>query len=60
MKAWIEAQGHGLVGMTTGKSGQFDIEVNGLLAYSRYATGRFPSDTELEKLAFQRAFTTER
>jgi predicted Rdx family selenoprotein len=52
VKAWIEAKGHGPVEITAGKSGQFDIEVDGNLAYSRYSTGRFPSDAELEKLPF--------
>ena len=39
MKAWIEARGHGPVETLTGKSGQFDIAVDGKLAYSRYETG---------------------
>ena len=50
MKAWIEARGHGPVETLTGKSGQFDIAVDGKLAYSRYETGRFPSEAELAKL----------
>jgi len=35
-----------------GKSGQFDIVVDEKLVYSRYATGRFPSDADLEKIQF--------
>ena len=50
MKAWIEAGGHGPVETQTGKSGQFDITVDAKLAYSRYQTGRFPSETELERI----------
>ena len=50
MKAWIEARGHGPVGTQPGKAGQFDVSVDGTLAYSRYATGRFPSEADLEKL----------
>lgn len=50
MKAWIEARGRGPVGIQTGKSGQFDIVVDGTLAYSRYDTGRFPSEPDLEKI----------
>jgi len=52
VKAWIEARGHGPVETSTGKSGQFDISVEGKLAYSRYETGRFPWETELEKIQF--------
>lgn len=52
MKAWIEARGHGPVEMRTGKSGQFDLSVDGQPVYSRYDTGRFPSEEELEKLRF--------
>ena len=52
MKAWIEARGHGPVETQAGKSGQFDISVGGKLAYSRYETGRFPAEEELEKIAF--------
>ena len=33
-----------------GKSGQFDIVVDGRLAYSRYDTGRFPSEADLGAL----------
>ena len=50
MQAWIEGKGHGPVEINTGKSGQFDIAVDGRLAYSRYETGRFPSEADLEKL----------
>ena len=52
MKAWIEARGKGPVEIVTGKSGQFDVAVNGRLVYSRYDTGRFPAEADLEKLAF--------
>ena len=50
MKAWIEASGHGPVETQAGKAGQFDVSVGGRLAYSRYETGRFPSEADLEKL----------
>ncbi len=52
MKAWIEARGHGPVEIRTGKSGQFDVTVDGKLAWSRYETGRFPWEAELEKISF--------
>jgi predicted Rdx family selenoprotein len=32
-----------------GKSGQFDIVVDGQLAYSKHKTGRFPSEADLQK-----------
>jgi predicted Rdx family selenoprotein len=35
-----------------GKSGQFDVIVDGTLAYSRYETGRFPSEADLAKMRF--------
>ncbi len=47
MKAWIEARGHGPVTLQVGSSGQFDIVVDGRLAYSRQQTGRFPWDEDL-------------
>jgi predicted Rdx family selenoprotein len=52
VKAWIEANGRGPVEVQAGKSGQFDIVVDEKLVYSRYKTGRFPSDAELEKIQF--------
>ena len=51
MKAWFEARGRGPVDIQVGKSGQFDVVVDGQLVYSRYETGRFPSDADLERLA---------
>ena len=50
MKAWIEAKGRGPVELQTGKSGQFDIAVDGTLVYSRHETGRFPWEADLEKI----------
>jgi predicted Rdx family selenoprotein len=51
VKAWFESRGRGPVDIQVGKSGQFDIVVNGRLAYSKYKTGRFPSETDLETLS---------
>ena len=51
MKAWFESRGRGPVDIQPGKTGQFDVVIDGKLAYSRYQTGRFPDDTALEKLA---------
>ena len=50
MKAWLEARGKGPVEILPGKSGQFDVVVDGRLAYSRHETGRFPWEADLEKL----------
>jgi len=35
-----------------GKSGQFDVVVDGRVVYSRRETGKFPSDADLEKVRF--------
>jgi predicted Rdx family selenoprotein len=49
VKAWFDAQGKGPVDLKTGKAGQFDVVVDGNVLYSRYQTGRFPSEADLEK-----------
>ena len=46
----MESHGRGPVEMRTGKSGQFDVAVDGKLAYSRYETGRFPTEVDLGKI----------
>ena len=51
MKAWFDAHDRGPVEIETGKSGQFDVLVDGKLAWSRYDTGRFPADADLDKIA---------
>jgi predicted Rdx family selenoprotein len=33
-----------------GKSGQFDVTVDGTVKYTRSSTGRFPTDEEIEEL----------
>ena len=35
-----------------GKTGQFDVVIGETLVYSRYETGRFPWETDLEKIKF--------
>jgi selT/selW/selH-like putative selenoprotein len=52
VKAWIESHGHGPVEIQQGKTGQFDVVVDGRVVYSRYETGRFPSEADLAKLPF--------
>jgi len=52
VKAWIEAHGRGPVDIQPGKTGQFDVVIEGKLVYSRYETGRFPSEADLQKIQF--------
>jgi selT/selW/selH-like putative selenoprotein len=52
VKAWLEARGRRPVEVEPGKSGQFDVLVDDKLVYSRYETGRFPSEADLEKMKF--------
>ena len=52
MKARLEARGNAPVDVQQGKTGQFDIVVDEKLVYSRYQTGRFPSESDLEKIQF--------
>jgi predicted Rdx family selenoprotein len=33
-----------------GKSGQFDVTIDGALKFTRAKTGRFPTDAEIEDL----------
>lgn len=53
MKAKLEQFGIGDIDIVPGQSGQFDVTVDGKLAYSRYQTGRFPTDDEIDALAGQ-------
>ena len=48
----MDAHGHGPVELRAGKAGQFDILVGDKLVYSRYETGRFPWEADLEKLKY--------
>jgi predicted Rdx family selenoprotein len=50
VKAWFEAQGRGPVEIKAGKTGQFDVVIDGRLAYSKYERGRFPSEADLQKV----------
>jgi len=45
-------QKHGVtdIELRAGKSGQFDITVDGQLKYTRSKTGRFPTDAEISDL----------
>jgi len=37
--------------LVEGTSGQFDVSIDGRLALSRHALGRFPTDAEIDALA---------
>jgi predicted Rdx family selenoprotein len=46
----LERQGAADIELRPGKSGQFDVTVDGALRYTRSKTGRFPTDAEIEDL----------
>jgi predicted Rdx family selenoprotein len=50
VRAWIEARGRGPVDLQPGKTGQFDVVVDGTVSYSRHETGRFPSEADLARI----------
>ena len=50
MRERIEKKGTADIELRAGKSGQFDVTVDGALKYTRSKTGRFPTDDEIEDL----------
>jgi predicted Rdx family selenoprotein len=46
----LEKLGAADIELRIGKSGQFDVTVDGALKYTRSKTGRFPTDDEVEDL----------
>jgi predicted Rdx family selenoprotein len=46
----LEQRGIRNVELIPGKSGQFDVLVDGQLKYSRYSTGTFPGDQDIDAL----------
>ena len=50
MREHLERLGAADIELRTGKSGQFDVTVDGALKYTRSKTGRFPTDDEIEDL----------
>jgi predicted Rdx family selenoprotein len=46
----LQKKGVSDVELKPGKSGQFDVTVDGALKYTRSKTGRFPTDDEIEDL----------
>ena len=50
MRDSLQKQGATDIELRLGKSGQFDVTVDGKLQYTRSKTGRFPTDDEIEDL----------
>ena len=50
MRERLEKLGAADIELRPGKSGQFDVTVDGELKYTRRDTGRFPTDAEIENL----------
>jgi predicted Rdx family selenoprotein len=46
----LQKKGPADIELRPGKSGQFDVTVDGALKYTRSKTGRFPTDAEIEAL----------
>jgi predicted Rdx family selenoprotein len=46
----LKKKGAADIELRAGRSGQFDVTVDGVLKYTRSKTGRFPTDTEIEAL----------
>jgi len=46
----LQKKGAADIELRTGKSGQFDVTVDGTLKYTRSKTGRFPTDAEIDGL----------
>jgi len=47
----MEGHGRGPVELSAGKTGQFDVVIDGKTVYSRYETGRFPWEADLERIS---------
>ena len=50
MRDRLQKRGAADIELRPGKSGQFDVTVDGALKYTRSKTGRFPTDDEIEDL----------
>ena len=51
MRDSLQKKGAADIELRPGKSGQFDVTVDGMLKYTRSKTGRFPTDDEIEGLS---------
>ena len=50
MRDSLAKKGAADIELRPGRSGQFDVTVDGTLKYTRGTTGRFPTDAEIEAL----------
>ena len=50
MRDSLQKKGAADIELRPGKSGQFDVTVDGDVRYSRGKTGRFPTDAEIDDL----------
>ena len=50
MRDSLQKLGAADIELRVGRSGQFDVTVDGTLKYTRSKTGRFPTDDEVEDL----------
>ena len=50
MRERLDKLGAADIELRIGKSGQFDVTVDGALKYTRRKTGRFPTDDEVEDI----------
>ena len=50
MRDNLQKLGAADIELRVGRSGQFDVTVDGTLKYTRSKTGRFPTDDEVEDL----------
>ena len=50
MRDYLQKLGAADIELRVGRSGQFDVTVDGALRYTRSKTGRFPTDHEIEDL----------
>ena len=50
MRDALQAKGLATIELKPGKSGQFDVSIDGALKYSRHQTGRFPTEQEIARL----------
>ena len=50
MRDSLQKLGAADIELRPGRSGQFDVTVDGTIRYTRSKTGRFPTDDEIEGL----------
>lgn len=50
MRDRLQKLGVADIELRPGKSGQFDVTVDGALKYTRGKTGRFPTDDEVDEI----------